>query len=110
MLIKIHGGTPASHDENLCDSCRHSKIIRGRRLEDFIVFCGAIGMEPVRVTFEVATCTDYTDGREPSYHELLEKAWILRPPTRRRAAGFVRATDLDAREAREVFTDPTDKD
>ena len=111
MLIKVRGGTPASHnDESLCDTCRHSKIIRGRRLDDCLVFCTSISLHPTPITFKVAVCGDYTDNREPSYHELLEQAWILRPRTKRRAAGFVRADDLDAREDADVFIDPTQKD
>lgn len=110
MLIKVYGGTASQQVDSLCDTCRHSKIIRGRRLEEEVVFCSAIAMEPVKITFKVTTCTDYLDGREPTYHELLEKAWILRPRTKRRAAGFVRAADLTAEEARRFFADPTEQD
>jgi hypothetical protein len=110
MLIKVRGGTTVQHDDALCDTCRHSKIIRGRRLEEHIVFCGGIGLEPVRVTFKVTGCTDYVDDAEPTYHELLEKAWILRPPNKRRAAGFVRSSDLTTQEAAQLFDDPTEKE
>jgi hypothetical protein len=67
-------------------------------------------MHTVRISFKVTSCTDYEDEREPSYHELAAKAWILRPATRRRAAGFVRAADLDAKEARRLFMDPSQEE
>lgn len=109
MLMKVYGGTGTQEGESLCDTCRHSKIIRGRRLEEELIFCTGVALEPVAIRFKVTTCSDYLDGREPSYHDLLEKAWILRPSTTRRAAGFVRASDLRGEEARRLFADPTEE-
>lgn len=103
MLIKIHGSTPPRHDTTLCDTCRHADMIRGHRLEEHVVFCQGVSYRPVRVTFRVMTCSKYQDDREPTYDELLEKAWILRPPTKRRTAGFVRVSDLDDHEAAKLF-------
>jgi hypothetical protein len=94
MLIKVYGGTRLQEAENLCDTCRHSSIVRGRTLEEEIVFCRAMLMQTVRITFKVTSCSDYEDSREPPYCELVEKAWILTPGSRRRPAGFVRASDL----------------
>lgn len=110
MLVKVYGGTTIGEGEGLCDTCRHSRIVRGRRLDEEIVFCNALYAATIRITFKVMTCTDYVDEREPSYHELMEKAWILRPASKRRAAGFVRAVDLRGDEAARVFDDPTDPD
>jgi hypothetical protein len=110
MLIKVYGGTSVQEAESLCDTCRHSRIVRGRRLDEEIVMCGAIMMGGARITFKVASCTDYLDDREPSYHELFEKAWILRPASRRRPAGFVRAADLDDRDAARLSADPLEED
>src|SRR5262245_48480623 len=98
MLIKVYGGTRNYSDENLCETCRHARIVRGHRLEEQIVFCDAMPMQSVRITFKVTSCSDYMDARMPSYHELVEKAWILKPGSQRRAAGFVRATDLKPEE------------
>jgi hypothetical protein len=103
MLTKVYGGTTLLEEESLCDTCRHSRIIRGRRLEEEIVFCDAMAMHTVRITFKVTRCTDYVDEREPAYHELLEKAWILNPRSKRRAAGFVRAADLDGDDFARLF-------
>ena len=94
MLIKVYGGTRLQEADNLCDTCRHSSIVRGRTLEEEIVFCRAMLMQTVRITFKVTSCSDYEDSRQPAYCELVEKAWILTPGTRRRPAGFVRASDL----------------
>lgn len=103
MLMKVYGGTRMQKSENLCETCRHSRIIRGRRLEEEIVFCDAIMMQTVRTGFKVTSCTDYIDDREPGYHELVEKAWILCPASKRRAAGFVRAADLNEDETIGMF-------
>jgi hypothetical protein len=106
MLIKIDRGTPRQDADALCDTCRHSRIRRGRRLEEELVICDALGMHPVQIIFKVTSCSDYIDDREPSYHELFEKAWILRPASKQRAAGFVRASDLTAKETALFFDDP----
>jgi hypothetical protein len=103
MLVRVHGGTPVQEGDSLCDTCRHARIVRGRRLDEALVVCGALVMEVVRITFKVTSCTEYSDDREPTYHELFEKAWILRPPTKRRPAGFIRSTDLTPAEVRRIF-------
>ena len=110
MLLKVHGGTPAQTGESLCDTCRHARIVRGRRLEEELVICGGIVMETVRITFKVTSCTEYADGREPTYHELFEKAWILRPQTKRHPAGFIRTSDLTPAEARQVYAQAEDEE
>lgn len=107
MLIKIDRGTPLQAEGNLCETCSHGRITRGRRLEEEIIFCRAGAMTTVRITFRVTSCTDYTDNREPSYFELAQKAWILRPATRRRAAGFVRVSELEDEEVGRLLMDPT---
>ncbi len=108
MLIKVYGGTQVLERESLCDTCRFSRITRGRRLEEEIVFCNSMIAGAVPVTFKVTSCSDYVDARLPSYPELCEKAWILRPASKRRAAGFVRAADLQGEDARRLLCDPTD--
>jgi hypothetical protein len=110
MLIKIHRGTAVHEGESLCETCSHSRVIRGRRLDEEIVVCNAAYMHAVRVTFKVTSCTEYQDSREPSYHELLEKAWILRPASKRRAAGFVRTADLPPDEASFLHSELSDRD
>ena len=99
MLTKVYGGTERLDGASLCETCRLSRITRGPRLEDEIVFCNAGAMRDVQIAFKVTTCTHYVDQREPSYMEMFEQAWILRPSTKRRAAGFVRAADLEGDEA-----------
>ena len=110
MLIKVQGGTPADHGDGLCDTCRNAKIIRGQRLGEQVVFCRGVSYDPVRITFRVSSCSEYEDDREPTYQELMEKAWILRPPTRRRMAGFVRVSDLEDHEVADLFCDPNEED
>ena len=108
MLIKVDRGTPVHEEPTLCETCRHSRLIRGRRMEDELVICGAMVTRAFRITFKVTSCTEYIDAREPSYSELFEKAWILQPPSKRRAAGFVRGSDLSDDEAARLFHEHAD--
>ena len=94
MRMKVYGGTPEDGGESLCTTCRFSRVTRGRRLDEELVFCDASHMRTTRVTFKVTSCTDYSDQSVPTYFDLLQQAWILRPESRRRPAGFVRASDL----------------
>ena len=103
MLLKVYGGTVTHDGETLCAHCRFSRIVRGQRLEEELVFCDAPSLNAVRITFKVTSCTNFVDEREPTYHELLDKAWILRPRTKGRAAGFVRASELRPDEAMRVL-------
>ena len=108
MLMKVYGGTPVQEGESLCDTCRHSAIVRGRRESEEIVVCGGIVMRTMVVTFKVTQCTEYVDQREPSYQELHEQAWILRPASKRRPAGFVPASELRDAELRRFRVDGID--
>lgn len=111
MRIKVYNGTPDQSGESLCRTCRHSTITRGRRHEDEIVRCEAQAMGTTRITFVVTECTAYFDARLPSYRELLHQAWILRPHSGKRPAGFVRARDLPPNERYQVMTNyPDDVD
>jgi hypothetical protein len=94
MRIKIHGGTPVHDADSLCKTCRNGRITSGRSVDEEIVFCDASHMFPTRITFKVTSCSEYTDCNVPSYLELLQQAWILQPASRKRPAGFVRASDL----------------
>jgi hypothetical protein len=101
MRVKIYDGDGRDNDHHLCHTCRHSRIVRGRRIDEEIVFCDASHLRTAQITFEVTTCTDYCDKRLPTYVEMMEQAWILKPGTRRRAAGFVRASELEDEEGRQ---------
>ena len=103
MRLKIYGGTPANDVHSLCDSCRHSKIIRGRRIDEELVFCEASHLRTTEITFKVTSCSHYDDQNTPSYYELMQQAWILRPKGRKRPSGFVRASDLRDEELAEVM-------
>jgi hypothetical protein len=111
VRIKIYGRPSVQGGESLCDTCRMAHVVRGRRVDEELVFCQATApMQPVRITFRVAVCSEYIDAREPSYAELVEQAWVLTPASRRRPAGFVRASDLKGDEAARIFSDPTEPD
>jgi hypothetical protein len=106
MLIKVYNGTVRHGTKSLCETCRNSTITRGQRMEDEIVRCEAQPMShPVLIWFKVTECSAYADARSPTYSQMLEQAWILKPPTARRPAGFVRSTDLRDEEFRELMTE-----
>ena len=105
MRIKVYGGTPDQSGRTLCESCKHSTITRGRRLGDEIIRCEAQSAGTTFVTFIVTECTAYLDATLPSYPELLEKAWILRPRDGKRPAGFVRSSDLASDERYKLMHD-----
>jgi hypothetical protein len=94
MRIKVHNGTPAHDGNSLCHGCRHGRVTRGQRIDEELVLCGASQMVTQRITFKVTSCSEYADQSVPSYYELLHQAWILRPESGKRPAGFVRASDL----------------
>ena len=105
MRIKIDRGTPQNSGDSLCYTCRFSRIVRGRRLDEEIVICDASHMTQMQITFKVTSCTDYSDNRVPSYGELVQQAWILQPGSRKRRAGFVRGSELRAEEFAEVMSE-----
>ena len=94
MRIKVHGGTPPNDGDSLCSTCRHGRVTKGRSMDEEIVFCDASHMFSTRITFKVTSCSDYADQSVPTYWDLLQQAWILRPESGKRPAGFVRASDL----------------
>lgn len=98
MRLKVYGGTPTNGDETLCASCTHSRIVRGRSLDEEIIDCRIVGYGHRRITFRVTSCSDYTDSRLPSIMELMENAWVLRRGSKRRPAGFIHGRDLRAEE------------
>jgi hypothetical protein len=101
--MKIYGGTPSQSGRTLCESCRYSMITRGRRIEEQIIRCEAPACGTTLVTFVVTECSAYLDAAVPGYHELFEKAWILKPRDGRRPAGFVRSSDLSSRDRYELL-------
>ena len=103
MKTKIHGETPIHGETSLCVTCHHSTIIRGQRLDEEIVDCTASLMQGRRIPFKVTACSSYSDARRPSYGELVRMAWILTPHSKRRPAGFIRASQLEPSELREIL-------
>ena len=94
MRIKVYRGTVPNDGDSLCDTCRYSRITRGRRIDEEIVVCEASHIRAMQVTFKVTSCSDYSDQHQPAVLELMQQAWILQPASRKRPAGFVRASDL----------------
>ncbi len=105
MQIKVYDGTIKNSGSSLCATCRHATIMRGRRLDEEMVQCNAMPMSNIRVTFKVTSCSSYNDVRQPTYLEMLEDAWILQPASKRRPAGFIRASELRESTFRNILAD-----
>ena len=104
MRIKVHNGTVSTSESSLCNTCRHSTIIRGRSLDEEIVQCQAVAMRVTQVTFKVTFCSAYSDARLPTYVQMLEDAWILQPGSKKRPSGFVRSSELRDEELASIMT------
>lgn len=102
MHIKVRDGTTINGDSSLCSTCRSSTIVRGRTLDEELVVCSALGLRGVQITFKVTSCSEYADRNHPSYMEMMQDAWILQPASRKRRAGFVRASELQDEEVFEL--------
>jgi hypothetical protein len=103
MKTKVQGGTTVHGESSLCTTCHYSTIIRGRALDEEIVECNVSMMRGRQIPFKVTSCSAYSDARRPSYSEMVRTAWVLTPHSKRRPAGFVPASQLDAAELREIL-------
>ena len=70
-----------------------------------MVPCRSLTTRGMRVPFKVTSCTSHSDINQPTYLQLLEEAWILRPGSRRRPAGFVKHRDLREEEAQAIMVE-----
>ena len=103
MRMKIHGGTAANGEKSLCSRCRFATIVRGRTLDEEVIHCQSITTRGMRVMFKVTWCTSHSDMDQPTYMQLLEDAWILKPASKRRPAGFVKHSELKAEEMQMIM-------
>jgi hypothetical protein len=98
MLRKIYGGTARNDQKSLCSNCRFATIVRGQTLDEEVVHCQSVTTRGMRVTFKVTSCTSHSDMDQPTYMQLLEDAWILKPGSKKRPPGFVKHSELKAEE------------
>ena len=105
MRTKIYGGTAVNGERSLCATCRFATIVKGRSLDEEVVHCQSITTNGMRVPFKVTSCTSHSDIDQPTYMQLLEDAWILKPASRRKPAGFVKQSDLKAEEMRAIMVE-----
>ena len=94
MRIKIRGGTVNHGEPSLCETCRWSTVIRGKKLGDEIVECNQLSYLNQRIPFPVVSCSRYCDRRQASLREMEETAWILRSDAHRGQVGFIRSSRL----------------
>jgi prophage tail gpP-like protein len=105
MVFKVRDGTASGSGSTLCATCRHSIVVRGQTLDEEFVQCRATPMGVTRVTFKVTSCSAYMDHKQPTYMEMMQEAWILQPGSKKRKAGFIRASDLREEELASVMFD-----
>jgi len=91
--INVRNGTPDQGQQSLCETCRWSTVIRGKRMTEKIVECFQLTDGNRRVPFVVAACTDYADRTRLSLREMQEIALILRTTPRTTPAGYTRDED-----------------
>ena len=103
MRMKIHGGTALNNEKSLCATCRFATIVRGRTLDEEVVQCQSITTRGMRVPFKVTSCTSHSDIDQPTDMQLLEDAWILKPGSKGKPAGFVRNSDLKREEIEAIM-------
>jgi hypothetical protein len=77
-------------------------ITRGQTLDEEIVWCQATPTSLLRVTFKVTSCTEYMNEKDRTYFEMLQEAWILQPGSKKRPAGFVKASELRQDEVEKI--------
>lgn len=85
LNIKVRDGTPNGSTKDLCRSCRHATIAKsfdGREVRT----CDELRL--LRIPFEVAECSSYSDRSTPTRREMYATAWILRTDEKR-VIGFV---------------------
>jgi hypothetical protein len=88
MRVKVRGGTVDHGQPSLCLTCRFATIVKGSRLGDDIVHCGAVRD---RIGFAVTSCTEFVERNHPSLYEMEDMAWVLRSDPKRNQVGFVPA-------------------
>ena len=94
MRIKIRGGTVDHGQRSLCESCRWSTVIRGKKLDEEIVECNQLSYTNPRVPFPVTSCSRYGNRNQASLKEMEDIAWVLRSDPHRNQVGFVRGNRL----------------
>jgi hypothetical protein len=88
VRINVRGGTADHTQRSLCETCRWSTVIRGKRLGEEIVECVQLADSNRRIPFAVMECSDYIHRNRPSLQEMEAIATILRPTPRRSDIGF----------------------
>jgi hypothetical protein len=86
-LRKVYGGT-RSDQVRLCDTCHRATIMQGPAESQELVMCALVNAP---TPFRVVQCSDYSDKRLPSLHDMKEVAWILRTDQSGRKVGFLSA-------------------
>ena len=76
MSFNIKDGTRP--DIRLCDTCKHSQIIKGSQQGQEIVHCLAGGFSrPWNVPFKVVECSDHSAKNSLDRYDAEKIAWII---------------------------------
>ncbi len=87
------GETPDFSAGSLCRTCRNGQVVKGRKFNEHITYCHSHGTDSTRITYQVASCTDYDDKRIPSLWQLEKIAWRFSIDNKKKTTGFYRPDD-----------------
>ena len=89
MKIKVDKGTPLHAARSLCETCSHSTIVKGEKLDEEVVVCHQIGMNGQRITFKVTECNSWEQKHRVRVSEMAKIAWIINTDTKVGPIGFM---------------------
>lgn len=101
MRVKIRGGTPSKHTDNLCLSCAFSSVRRNDK-NDTTIQCSAFERQIVTNTTE---CSVYREVQKTSLREMQNMAWIISPSEIKGKIGFKPFKEMSDEEKADVKSD-----
>lgn len=78
MRLKVYRGTPRHSEYALCNSCSHSRIIKGERLDDQRTYCNHFA-EEIEVPFKVLECNQWSEKNKANIQDMAKMAWVIAP-------------------------------
>ena len=94
MKLKVLRGTTAHDTRPLCESCSHSRIIKGERLDDHITYCCYINDRIV--PFKVLECNAWEEKNKVGMHEMAKMAWVITGDKKGGKPGFMSPNERKA--------------
>ena len=70
-------GERTRSEKRLCDTCRHSLVVKGTKQSDEKVYCNVPISGTVVHPFRVVECSDYVSKIGMTLYEAEDKGWVL---------------------------------